>query len=83
MHGKELLAQGLINAIGDGESTKVWSDKWIIDIVPRGPRYRQDANVDLTLRVCDLLVPQSNRWDTHKLHELFVDDEVANYPNRY
>ena len=76
MHGRELLAQGLINAVGDGESTKVWSDKWIIDIVPRGPRYRQDANVDLTLRVCDLLVPQSNRWDTRKLQDLFVDDDI-------
>lgn len=40
--------------IGNGEQTSVWMDKWIIDGVAREPHYRQDAVVDLTLKVSSL-----------------------------
>ncbi|KAH0884901.1 hypothetical protein HID58_060997, partial [Brassica napus] len=37
--------------------------------IMESPRYRQDAVVDLTLRVGDLLSDDSNAWDIRKLRE--------------
>ncbi|XP_056843032.1 uncharacterized mitochondrial protein AtMg00310-like [Raphanus sativus] len=54
IHGRELLKEGLVMRIGNGEQTSVWMDKWIIDGVAREPHYRQDAVVDLTLKVSSL-----------------------------
>ncbi|XP_048598085.1 uncharacterized protein LOC125578967 [Brassica napus] len=76
LHGKELLEQGLTKVVGNGKGTKVWLDRWIMGPVPRAPLYRQDADVDLTLRVSDLMVLNSSVWDTRKLQELFVDEDI-------
>lgn len=55
LHGRELLKQGLIKEIGNGEDTRVWLDNWIVETIPRPPNYHQDSLVDLTLSVRDLI----------------------------
>lgn len=75
-HGRELLKNGLVHKLGSGESTKVWTDAWIIDKVPRAPRYRQDATVDPMLTVDNLIDNVFNRWDVTRVRELFVEEDV-------
>ena len=41
--------------MGNGETTSVWMDYWIKDPLPRAPKYKQEAGVDLTLKVSDLM----------------------------
>ena len=36
LDGKEILAQGIVRRIGDGESTDIWSDNWFLMIVLKG-----------------------------------------------
>ena len=55
MHGRDLLKQGLMKVVGNGETTSVWMDNWIKDPLPRAPKYKQETVVDLTLKVCDLM----------------------------
>lgn len=76
IHGRELLAQSLLKKIGDGAETRVWTDKWIMDEAPRAPQYKQDAIVDLTITVADLIDPQRNTWNSRVLSELIVDEDV-------
>lgn len=47
IHGRELLQQGLVTRIGNGSSTNVWWDRWIIDSVPRTPDYRPNSGLIL------------------------------------
>lgn len=56
---KDLLKQGLVKNIGNGETSKVWLDNWIMDPLPRAPQYHPEVTVDLTLRVFKLMEPAS------------------------
>lgn len=76
IHGRELLQEGLLKKVGNGRLTKVWTDNWLFDLSPRPPRYRQDAVVDLTLTVDELLDHHTNSWKVDLVRELFVDDDV-------
>ncbi|KAF3566692.1 hypothetical protein DY000_02017939 [Brassica cretica] len=38
--------------------------------------YRMDAQVDLTLMVPDLLIPNSNLWEASKIRSLFVEENA-------
>lgn len=76
LHGRELLSQGLLQKIGDGTNTRVWTDNWIMDVTPRPPRYQQDGVVDLTLTVNDLLDPLSGSWNVQRVRELIYEDDV-------
>lgn len=77
MHGRELLVQGLMKRIGDGQSTHVWYDNWILLDVPRPPRYRTDE-VDLSLTVSELIDRIYGTWNVQRVRHLF-DEEDANY----
>lgn len=76
LHGRELLSQGLLQKIGDGMNSRVWIDNWIMDSPPRPPRYRQDADVDLTLKVGDLLDEQLGGWNSHRVREIIHEEDV-------
>lgn len=59
LHGRDLIAQGMVMKLGDGRTTKVWTDNWIIDPLPRPPMYLPEAEVDLTMCVEELLIPNT------------------------
>ncbi|KAF8092103.1 hypothetical protein N665_0424s0035 [Sinapis alba] len=71
LHGRELLTAGLIRDIGNGRDTNVWTEKWIMDRVPKFTRYRQDSVVDLTLTVSDLLSDGTSFWNTRLVRQTF------------
>ncbi|KAF2608525.1 hypothetical protein F2Q68_00044751 [Brassica cretica] len=68
-------------AIGDGRSTRVWLDNWILDPTPRPPRYNQDVLVDLTLTVNDLIILQTGRWNVDLVRQLIADEDVERVLN--
>nr|VDC93315.1 unnamed protein product [Brassica oleracea] len=76
LHGRELLEKGLLGRVGDGSTTYAWTENWIMGPLPRPPMYRMDAQVDLTLMVSDLLIPNSNLWDASKIRNLFVEEDA-------
>ncbi|CAN6863584.1 unnamed protein product, partial [Brassica oleracea] len=76
IHGRELLKAGLVKKIGDGRDTRVWLDNWLVDPVPRPPKYRQDAVVDLTLTVHDLIDAPSNSWNINLVHQVIAEEDV-------
>lgn len=77
MYGRELLKEGLMAKIGTGENTRVWTDKWLLDKVPRSPHYRQDAEVDLTLTVGDLMHPQGAGWNLQRIREIIAEEDIS------
>lgn len=68
-HGRELLKRGLMKSIGDGTSTKVWLEKWVMDSHPRRP-FNKQSLIDLELEVSSLLTP-AKTWREDVIHELF------------
>ena len=47
-----------------------------MDTSARPPMYRQDSLVDLTLKVCDLFIPNTCLWDKDKVRETFTPEDV-------
>ena len=76
LHGRELMQKGLLKEIGNGEESRLWIDNWIMDKVPRPPIYRQDAMVDLTLNVSDLIDHQHGGWNLHRVREVIADEDI-------
>lgn len=86
LHGRELLKQGLIKEIGNGEDTRVWLDNWIVETIPRPPNYHQDALVDLTLSVRDLIDQDTGGWNVRLIRQIIAEEDVERVlqikPNR-
>ncbi|XP_018453887.1 uncharacterized protein LOC108825041 [Raphanus sativus] len=73
--GRELLKKGLIRSIGNGRSTYVWSQSWIMDECPRRPINKQ-REIDVNLRV-ESLLDETHQWNVEKLQTLFPENEVT------
>jgi hypothetical protein len=74
MFGRELLKEGLIWKIGDGEKIKVWDQNWIpIMGLKRPLGHKPDTNVSM---VKELLLPDGQGWNVDKLEELFFKSDV-------
>lgn len=70
LHGRDLLLGHLGKVIGDGESTRVWTDSWIDttnDFLPTGPALLQDQD----LMVADLLSRETKEWNKALVERLF------------
>lgn len=70
--GRDLLLQHLGKAIGDGESTNLWSDSWIkpdTKLKPIGPVFFQDKD----LMVADILTRESKEWNKARIDNLFPE----------
>lgn len=76
LYGRDLLKEGLLKKIGNGGGTRVWTDNWLLDVAPRPPMYRQDAVVDLTLTVQDLIDVPSNSWNIDVIRQLIAEEDV-------
>lgn len=79
LFGRELLQKGLLKSIGDGRSTSVWTEKWIMDETPRRPINKQLC-YDVNLRV-SALVNENGRWNEIFLQELFPRSTNFEYDN--
>lgn len=75
MHGRELLKQGLLKKVGNGLDTHVWYENGLLMETPRPPRYRTDE-VDLTLKVSDLIDGRYGSWDAVRVRHLFVEKDA-------
>lgn len=73
LHGRDLLQKGLKRQVGNGESTRVWIDKWIDDPETgmRAPWIKNNV-FDANLMVVELIDKDSRRWKIDVLKELFV-----------
>ena len=76
LHGKELLKQGLYRDIGNGVQSNVWAENWIIDGIPRPPMYREDREVNLALKVADLIEVNTGRWNRDLVYETFAPGDA-------
>ncbi|XP_048634083.1 uncharacterized protein LOC106373132 [Brassica napus] len=76
LHGRELLSKGLVRDIGNGENSNVWGVNWIIDPAPRPPNYRQDSIINLTLKISDLLIPNTSSWDSGRVRQAFTEHDA-------
>lgn len=72
--GRDVLKQGLIRRIGNGENTRAWNDNWI----PRDSALRPLAcpRDDSPLMVSNFIDRTSACWDTHRLDEFFLPMDV-------
>jgi hypothetical protein len=74
MYGRDLLKEGLIWRVGDGENIDIWKDNWI----PRSSLQRplgHKPNVDIQ-KVIELLLPNGNGWNVSKLNECLFEVDV-------
>jgi hypothetical protein len=68
--GKEVLQQGLIRRIGNGETTNIWSSNWL----PRDGMLKPVVCVhaDPPMLVSELIDMQTRSWDRAKVDSFFV-----------
>lgn len=71
------MQQGLIKTTGDGTDTNVWIDNWIMDVIPQTPRYRQGANIDLTMKVSDFINLHTGLWETETIRQFVAIEDMA------
>lgn len=67
---RDILFKGLVRRIGDGNSTRIWQDRWLPGHFRGKPitePVRQHVHV-----VSDLLIP-SGSWNTELIKQLFLD----------
>lgn len=76
LHGRDLLKQGLLHSVGDGTGIRVWVENWLLDKLPRTPKYRHDAEVDLTLTVDRLIDQRSGKWDATRIRQIIAEEDV-------
>ncbi|CAA7062300.1 unnamed protein product [Microthlaspi erraticum] len=72
--GRDLLKPHVGRAIGDGKTTRVWSEPWISldrQACPMGPPSEKTKD----MLVAELLSPNTNSWDRKKLQEIIPQHE--------
>jgi hypothetical protein len=69
VHGKELLKEGLIWRVGNGNNIEVWNQNWIPRSSLKRPMgIKPDKHVE---KVDELLLPDGGGWNIDKLNEVF------------
>lgn len=71
----KLLKEGLIWRVGDGESIKIWGDRWI----PYPHTYSIQSPVrglPRDAKVSALIDPQTSWWNYGQIHDLFTVEEA-------
>jgi hypothetical protein len=71
----DLLKEGLIWGVGNGQKARIWKEKWI----PTPSTHRVTSPptfLDCNSTVCALIDEHTKRWDTQLLEELFINEEA-------
>jgi hypothetical protein len=73
--GLELIKEGLIMRIGNGEKTNLWRDNWL----PRDYKLKARAGrtKDRIRKVSQLLIPGTNMWDEVKVRKCCYPEDAA------
>ena len=71
LKGVDLIKEGVIRRIGNGESVNIWTDPWI----PHGKTRRPATYIEAAVltRVVDLLDPVSGSWDETLVKDTFSE----------
>ena len=74
LKGIQVLKEGIIWRIGNGQTINIWSDPWL----PRDEsrKIRSVRGNQIITKVCELINPSSNNWDTQLLNQTFNAEEV-------
>jgi hypothetical protein len=72
--GTELLKEGIIWRIGNGNSVNIWSDPWLPRGVTRRPATPKGRS--LLSRVSDLIDPNTGAWDEQLIYDTFWSDDA-------
>jgi hypothetical protein len=74
-HGLELIKEGIIWRIGNGEKTNIWRDNWI----PRSYNMRPTAGKTNSRirKVSQLLLPGTNLWNEDLVKEVFYAQDAS------
>lgn len=77
LFGRELLLKGLRLEVGNGETTKVWIDRWVDDPIEGliAPWIR-NTSFDANLMAASLIDRDTRRWNTQALQEIFVLGDI-------
>jgi hypothetical protein len=81
-HARDLLSQGLLWRVGNGQSIKIWGDRWLpspLTCKVQSCRLILDSNS----LVASLIDPLSKSWKLDLIQRVFKDEEalvVANIP---
>jgi ribonuclease HI len=75
IRAREALERGLAWRVGNRESIRVWSDKWLLG----SPHFKVQSPVlesDPNMRVCDLIDEVSGWWKVGVIRELLLSSDV-------
>ena len=74
VEGRDVLKQGLIRRIGNGETTDIWADNWI----PRDHMLRPYGSLipNPPVHVSELINSTNASWDMQKLQQVFMPMDI-------
>jgi hypothetical protein len=75
MKARDVLDRGLIWRVGNGESIRLWGDKWLIGSPPFKVQFTV-LDRDLTMRVCDLIDRDTGWWKVDVIRESFLSSDA-------
>lgn len=88
MAGKEVLKRGVGWLVGDGKDIKVWGEPWLLVLAPQQP-IRPPTFEALSLKVSDLIWPNSNAWNVDAIRrhlpiyeEIITKITLSSFPLR-
>ena len=75
MDGRDIMVQGLVRRIGDGETTNIWEDNWL----PRPNMKRPITSLiqDPPMRVAEVIDHTSSSWKEDLVRTVFIPIDAA------
>ena len=74
MKGVDLLKEGIIWRIGNGENVRIWEDPWLPKGLTRKPATPKGTN--LLIKVSELINPVTCVWDEQLICEIFWPEDA-------